>query len=226
MFVGTPRLRHGNLDSYGTVDQWKAKRPRKEQQTEVALATPREFSPNEIIDLEFVGYGRHGSRRAPMGRHSPRQEPKPFANADLSSLPVEHTGDDLDAVSPQIQLIRPNLHHLTTFGPEFSRVGVRALNRVCFLVRQLSLDRICVPSAHFVEPDCSSGAEAVGCDFVLAVTKAAQGRIERVFRHRARGATHRWEQVSTPTRKRLKVPQHSERLPRQWNAMYLPHLHF
>jgi hypothetical protein len=101
--------------------------------------------------------------------------------------------NDPCSLTPLIELICPDLHHVATFGPVFGRVRVRAANVVRLLVGQLPLDGVGIPAAHFIQPNGVGGAKSVGSCLVLAVAEATQRGIESVLRDRARRAAHRWK---------------------------------
>ena len=53
--------------------------------------------------------------------------------------------------SKLVKIIRPDLHHVDALGPELRGVHVRKANLVFFLMRELPLDGVGIPSPHFIE---------------------------------------------------------------------------
>src|SRR5262249_43925368 len=96
-------------------------------------------------------------------------------------LSTEMAAEDLRTIAPLVHLIRPYLHHLATFGPKLSGVRVRAADGVCFLMGELPLDRVRIPTTHFIEPDSSSRSKAVYRSFLLGIAKSTQSSIEGVL---------------------------------------------
>lgn len=79
-----------------------------------------------------------------------------------------------------IELIRPPAHHPYALLPELGGMGVGATDFIRFLMRKLTLDRIRMPLAAFVQQNRRRRSKFVDSELGLIVSDAAQRRIQRV----------------------------------------------
>ena len=103
-------------------------------------------------------------------------------------------------------MIAPPLRHCHPLGPMRTPV-IGGPHLVRLPVSKCTLDGVGRPLAGLVQERARRRAETMGGHLVRAVAEAAQGGIERVFRHRALRRPDGREEVASSARQGLRLLQ-------------------
>jgi hypothetical protein len=95
-------------------------------------------------------------------------------------VPSKFAIENLRAITQEIEMIGPMLHHADALVPIFS-ARVSAADGIAIAMRQLTLDGVGMPQSHLVEQSRGHRPEPVAGHFMLCIAVLAFGTLGQEF---------------------------------------------